>query len=224
MDTKFTLIRSKRKTLALEIKDCTLVVRAPMRMPLSEVEQFIASKRGWIEKKLKASKEIVANRESFKLAYGDEISFRGYNIEIAAKTENEDPDDHRLHIPPGLSSEQIREACINILKVTAEDYLPARTMEIAKTLGLMPVTVKVTSAKTRWGSCNRRRTICLSWRLIMASDGVIDYVIVHELAHLREMNHSEDFWSIVTDAIPDYKIRRKKLDDLGSKLNRERWE
>jgi len=224
MDYNYTIIRSKRRTMALQIKDGELIVRAPQRMPLYEIEQFIASKRGWIEKTLRASRETVANRESFKLAYGDEISFRGYNIEIAAETEDDDRDDHRLHIPPGLSSEQLREACIHILKAAAQDYLPELTMEIAKSQGLMPVTVKVTSAKTRWGSYDRRRTICLSWCLIMAPDDVIDYVIMHELAHLREMNHSEDFWSIVAATIPDYPVRKKRLDELGLRLERERWE
>ena len=78
-------------------------------------------------------------------------------------------------------------------------------------MGLEHGEVKINSAKTRWGSCNRKGNINFTYRLLFVPEEVIDYVVVHELAHLKEMNHSAGFWSVVEQTMPDYKARRKKL-------------
>jgi hypothetical protein len=91
-------------------------------------------------------------------------------------------------------------------------------------MSVTPIAVKINSAKTRWGSCSNKKSLNFSWRLIMADDDVIDYVVVHELAHLREMNHSPRFWAVVEAVLPDYRERKLKLRALQAKLNREDWE
>jgi len=93
--------------------------------------------------------------------------------------------------------------------------------------GLMsasPTAVKINGAKTRWGSCSAKKSLNFSWRLVMADDSVIDYVVVHELAHITEMNHSARFWAIVAGVLPDYKERQKQLKALQKRLNAEDWE
>ena len=90
-------------------------------------------------------------------------------------------------------------------------------------MNVTPIAVKVNSAKTRWGSCSGRNSINFSWRLIMADDDVIDYVIVHELAHIKEHNHSDRFWAVVASVLPDYKMRQAKLKILQKKLASEDW-
>jgi len=91
-------------------------------------------------------------------------------------------------------------------------------------MGLSPNSLKINSAKTRWGSCSSKANLNFSWMLMMADDEVIDYIVVHELAHLRQMNHSPQFWEIVEKYIPDYKERKKRLKLLQLKLNEEDWE
>ncbi|MCL2342290.1 MAG: M48 family metallopeptidase, partial [Firmicutes bacterium] len=101
---------------------------------------------------------------------------------------------------------------------------PEKTAAFAEQMGLKPRAVKINSAKTRWGSCSALKNLNFSWRLAMADDGVIDYVVVHELAHLREMNHSARFWAIVAGVLPDYRERQKRLKALQKRLGNEDWE
>jgi len=99
-----------------------------------------------------------------------------------------------------------------------------RVAHYKEIMGVSPAAVKINGAKTRWGSCSAKKSLNFSWRLIMADDAAIDYVVVHELAHMFEMNHSERFWAIVAGVLPDYKERRKRLKELQRRLNAENWE
>ena len=91
-------------------------------------------------------------------------------------------------------------------------------------MAVKPAAVKINGAQTRWGSCSARRSVNFSWRLILAEDNLVDYVIVHELAHLKELNHSPRFWALVAAYVPDYQIRRARLRELQKKFNREDWD
>ena len=90
-------------------------------------------------------------------------------------------------------------------------------------MSVTPSAVRINGAKTRWGSCSGKKSINFSWRLIMASDDVIDYVVVHELAHLLELNHSARFWAVVEKILPDCRERRKQLRELQKRLATEDW-
>ena len=104
------------------------------------------------------------------------------------------------------------------LRARAKEILPLRVTYYAKLMGVTPAQVKITGAKTRWGSCSARGNLNFSWRLMLAGEDEIDYVVVHELAHLREMNHSPRFWAVVEAAMPDYKQRRLRLKQLQAAL------
>ena len=97
------------------------------------------------------------------------------------------------------------------LRALAKEFLPRRVAHYAELMGVVPAGVKITGARTRWGSCSSKGNLNFSWRLMLAGEREIDYVVVHELAHLREMNHSPRFWAVVEAALPDYKERRKSL-------------
>ena len=90
-------------------------------------------------------------------------------------------------------------------------------------MGVTPIAVKINSAMRRWGSCSSRMSLNFSWRLIMADDAIIDYVVVHELAHIKEMNHSARFWAVVESVLPDFRERKRKLKELQSRLSGEDW-
>jgi len=113
--------------------------------------------------------------------------------------------------------------CSQIYRLKAKEYIPSRVKEISKSMGVTPATIKINGAKTRWGSCSSLKSINFSWRLMMAEDAVIDYVVVHGLAHLIEMNHSPRFWAIVERIVPDYKERQIQLKNLQKKLSVENW-
>ncbi len=100
----------------------------------------------------------------------------------------------------------------------AEEYLPKRLMELAQKLGVRCKKVQVKDVKSRWGSCSSKGTISLNWRLIMAPSDVIDYVLIHELAHIVHPNHSKYFWEYVATFCPDYKLHRSWLRKNGQHL------
>ena len=161
---EYRLIRSGRRTLALEIsREGEVIVRAPAATPLRDIEEFVAGHTAWIEKH-------KAKRKARSL--------------------------------PPLTEEEKRE-----LRARALSYLPARTEYFASIMKIVHSGVKITSAKCRLGSCNVRRGISYSYRLMQYPEEVIDYVIVHELAHCKEMNHSPRFYAIIARYLPDYKAR-----------------
>ena len=104
-----------------------------------------------------------------------------------------------------------------------KDYLVKRTYELADSFGETVASVKINSARTRWGSCTSNRNINLSLFLVMAPEGAVDYCIIHELSHLKHMDHSAAFWRLVASRCPDYKERREELKALNSRLVREKW-
>jgi len=221
----YKLTRSKRKTVALYVRKGLVDVRAPLRTPEQEIDRFVASKEKWIKNKLACLEERAERREGFSLNYGDIILYRGKQYQIVQKSGGRAVfDGDSFCVPQGLSPQEIKAACVRIYKKLAKKDLSEKVHYYAKRLSVDPLAVKVNTAKTRWGSCSAKKSLNFSWRLIMADDGVIDYVIVHELAHIIELNHSKRFWAIVKSILPDYKERQKRLKELQEKLAGEDWE
>jgi len=174
VDQEYKLIRSRRRTLALEIaKDATLIIRAPLRMSMEEVSRFIEQKSDWIARKQ------ASNRRKWQMA-----------ASLGEKSQAE----------------------IDQLKAQAEKMIPARAGYYAYLLGIKHGRVRITNAKTRWGACNRNGDLSFSWRLAMAPAWVVDYVIIHELIHILEHNHSRRYWEKVRVAYPEYKQCKQWLN------------
>ena len=221
----YTLTRSKRKTLALYIRDGSVEVRAPLKMPMKSIEKFILSKEKWINDKINKTNEQALQREGFTLSYGDTVVYRGEEYPIIVKSGNSIGfDGTGFYIPPDYTPEEIKKACVRIYRMLSKRDLNEKVAEFSQMMSVSPSTVKINSARSRWGSCSAKKSINFSWRLIMADDDVIDYVVVHELAHLFELNHSDKFWSIVKHTLPDYKARQKRLRELQRRLNCEDWD
>lgn len=224
--TDYTIIHSKRKTIAIHItKDATVEVRAPLKAPKAEIDRLVASKRDWISKHLAARERSVQNKVAFTLDYGDAVPMRGKEYPIVAKDGNRVGfDGECFYLPPALPTEQIKQSVIQIYSMVAKNLLTNKVIDFAKLMGVTPIAVKINGAKTRWGSCSGKNSINFSWRLIMAGDDVIDYVVVHELAHIKEHNHSDRFWAVVAAVLPDYKERQARLKELQKRLASEDWE
>lgn len=167
---EYRLIRSRRKTVALTIKeDGSLEVRAPLKLSKKWIDSFVLQKEGWIQKKCAEMARRAAGRRQL------------------SPQEEED------------------------LRQRAKEYLPKRTWELSGRTGLTPAGVRVTGAKTRWGSCSGKNRICLSWRLMEKPPEAIDYVIIHELCHTVHHDHSRKFWELVALFLPNYQELRQKL-------------
>ena len=222
----YKLIRSNRKTIAIHVtKDAQVEVRAPFKAKEKEIEQFLISKRDWVEKHLARINETQENRLKFELNYGESLRLMGKKVPLIAREGNKVGfDGNCFYLPPNFPSDEIKMAVIGLYKQIAKQVLTDRTFAYAKEMNLLPSAVKVNRAKTRWGSCSSKGSINYSWRLIMAEEEIIDYVIVHELAHLRELNHSPRFWAVVESILPDYKKRQKKLKGFQKKIAHESWD
>ena len=196
-----------------------------MKMPKSDIDCFVISKREWINRHLAVMEKRIHNKTEFALNYDDTVTMQGRGYPITARVGNHAGfDGECFFIPPDLHSDEIKRLLIQIYKLVAKRLLTNKVIDYSKQMGVMPIAVKVNSAKTRWGSCSGKNSINFSWRLVLADDDVIDYVVVHELAHIVEHNHSDRFWSVVASILPDYERRQDKLKAHQKRLANEDWD
>ena len=195
-DIEYTLIRSARRTISLQLRETgekgisgkdgtssgfgetgkggvAVIVRAPRRMALRDIDDFVERHRSWIEQRTKQLTEARQNRH--------------------------------------VISEQERQEGIH----TAKERIPRRVAYFAQRMGVTYGRITIREQKTRWGSCSSKGNLNFNWKLVLMPDEVLDYVVVHELAHRFEMNHSDRFWAIVAEVLPDYRERRRKLKEWG---------
>ena len=221
----YTIVRQRRKTCAIYVRSTGVEVRAPLRMPLAEIDSFVASKQDWIARKFAEAAAQAVKKAGFTLEYGDSLLYRGREypiVSVPGKRMQFNGEAFRL--PKGLSAEALKAACVQLYRALARERLTRRVAELSQEMGVVPASIRINGATTRWGSCSSKKSLNFSWRLVMASDEVIDYVVVHELAHLTEMNHSPRFWKIVQGVLPDYQDRRMLLRNLQDRLRVENWE
>lgn len=213
---EYTLTKSKRKTISITVKDGSIFVRAPKNVSNKRVDEFVTSKEKWIKKHLSVQFNDNKQKENFKLDYGSEILLLGKKIPVNELLTNLNVEDFKNH---DILVDKLKE----YYRSKAKEILNSKVKVFSKKMGLFPTNVRITSAKTRWGSCSSKGNVNFSWYLVMADEDEIDYVVIHELAHLKEMNHSKRFWAIVANYIPDWKLRRNKLKELHRRLNTEKW-
>jgi len=220
----YTLTRTRRKTTAIYVRNGTVEVRAPLRMPKRDIDRFVLEKEAWIVQCLAKQQAQAAQKESFCIGYGSRLLFRGQEYPITQQNSKRARfDGEAFCLPPGLSPAQVKAACIRVYKMLAKAHIGARVAFFAAQMNVAPSSVKINSAMRRWGSCSSLQRLNFSWRLVMADDAVIDYVVVHELAHIREMNHSPRFWAVVENVLPDFRIRKNELKKLQQRLSGEDW-
>jgi predicted metal-dependent hydrolase len=214
------LVRARRRTIALIVeRDGSLTVRAPKRAALRDIEQFIHEKTGWIlrtRERLQAISEVPKKKfiddETF-LFLGNEYPLHLVSPQRPALKFND-------QFTLGNTAQSRADALFTRwYKEQALLIISERVHHLASLHGFQPKQVKISSAKTRWGSCTSTGNLNFTWRLVMAPLEIIDYVVVHELAHLRIHNHSSKFWNLVAALDPHYKAKRKWLRLNGEMLN-----
>ncbi|OQD59888.1 hypothetical protein MBBAR_1c02980 [Methanobrevibacter arboriphilus JCM 13429 = DSM 1125] len=225
---KYTITRSNRKTIAIKINaDSSLEVKAPVNLSKNKIDEFVNSKEKWIAKHSERISNNYFLKKQFELNFGDFILVRGQNNQIKpvdGKRAIYNKDKKIFFIPETDKQNQIKEILIELYKKIAHNHINKRVNYFKNKMDVKPIKIGITSAKTRWGSCSGKNSVNFSWKLIMADDKTIDYVIIHELAHIKQHNHSKKFWNIVESIMPDYPEQKKKLKILGEKLNKENWE
>ena len=212
----YTLKRSaKRRSIGLQINDDGLVVSMPHRASEKWLHSVLQEKAGWVVDKLESWKSKKAPVQKWE--EGEPILFRGdsFTLRIVSGLVRGAPqlNDSELIIPVYDTTNQrvIFKKILHWYKREAEQIFKECVEHFAPLMHLAPKEIKLTSAKTQWGSCTAQGVIRLNWQLVTMPLHLIDYVVVHELAHLQEMNHSAAFWRVVEEACPDYLKVRKEL-------------
>ena len=171
---EYTIIRSRRKTIAIQITPGgEILVRCPSRMRVRDIQSFVESKQAWIET-------------------------------------------HLCRLPP--AQPPLTDAELRALAAQAKEDLPERVAFFAPKIGVTWGRITIRSQKSRWGSCSSKGNLNFNCLLMLAPPEIRDYVVVHELCHRKELNHSPRFWAEVEKILPDYRLHKKWLKDNGSAL------
>ncbi|WP_160670277.1 SprT family zinc-dependent metalloprotease [Clostridium sp. C8-1-8] len=223
---EYEIVRSKRKTVAIEVKEDKIIVKCPYRCSKAYIDSVINKNKLWIEQ---THKKIMERGEKrLKYVDGQIVYYLGrpYELEFNYDLKNslqfkQDKFIFTLEASKKgdntLLEEMAKDMLMNWFRKEAKEYLNKRTFEIADKLGVSVNKVYIKNVKTIWGSCSSKNNINYNIKLISMPEGVIDYVIIHELCHTLERNHSNKFWALVEKVIPDYKERRNFLNTSSSK-------
>ena len=217
----YRLRRARRRSIGIVIDDDGLRVAAPGHTPVAEVETFIREKTRWVLRKLSdwraAPKPPVVNWSD-----GTLIALLGepVRIELLPGRRDISLQDGRLGIglAPRGEPAALRKRGIDWFKSRALALLGERLALYAARLGVPTPVLALSNARTQWGLCREDGHVRLNWRLIHLPLHLVDYVVAHELAHLREMNHSARFWAVVGRLYPDYAAARAELRDCSHRL------
>ena len=225
LSLKVQIERTKRKkTISLRVKDNRLIIKAPKAVSKRSLDELIQRKQNWIMERaiMNFEEQNLRNREFID---NDKFYYRGkeYGLSLSAGREEtvkiveglivvtfiDDRPIDRIGIKTLLEGWYFKES-IKILK--------KRTNEFAKKMKVQPSGMTVKNYVSKWGSCTAHNKISYNWRIIMAPDYIIDYLIIHELSHITEPNHSKDFWQTVAKYCDGYQTKRKWLRENGYRL------
>jgi len=222
----YTIKRSERKTLCVQIKHGAIKVMAPMNLPNTQILEFLSEKQPWIIDKLKHQKNVSAQLDQAKndsliFSFGTLKSLITYDGTRFNLTETQQQIE--IAVPSRVNANTreiyIKKQLSTWYKQRAEEYLPKRLALISEKTALHPQKLQIKQYKARWGSCNTQGVINLNSLLMMTPEYVIDYVIVHELCHLKHMNHSPQFWALVAKCYPQFKIAKAWLKEHKIQLH-----
>jgi predicted metal-dependent hydrolase len=210
--SQFSISRSsKRQTLSLQVKNSKVRVLAPNWLSEAEITAFVAKKQGWLARKLAEQNQYQA----LSLVTGSKVLFLGneYLLTPADECQSSGLFDGRLYLNlKDRSLDKIvtlKEALLGWYQCQANDYLPQRIQQLAERLQLTVSSIKIRYYKTRWGGCNAKGQLSFNSLLMFAPRSYIDYLIIHELCHLTEFNHSAKFWALVEAQYPEHKQARR---------------
>lgn len=214
------IIRSKRKSIALEIgRDAKLIVRAPLRANLKFIEAIVKSKSNWIFQKQLQFKEKYSLVKDKKFISDEEFLYLGNLYKLKYRKSHVTLDLENYFYLSDKYENSAKAVFQYWYKEKAYEKLLERTVLFANQAGFTFNKIKISNARGRWGSCSYNGNINFSWRLIMAPLEVLDYVVVHELSHLKHRDHSSRFWNRVASIMPNYKIHRQWLKNNGHLLD-----
>jgi predicted metal-dependent hydrolase len=223
-EVDYRLIRARRQSIGMTVDHSGLIVRAPRWVTIREIELALKERERWIIEML--AEWRGRNRDSLPTEWhqGAPLLFQGRALTLAlfpARSKAIAADLLHLTVlhPDPADESEIAAFCRRWLKEQAFALLAPRALHFARRLRTRPPAVKLSDARSQWGSCNHRGEIRLNWRLVQLPPRIADYVVAHEVAHLVELNHSARFWALVESLLPGHVEARRELDALTPLLD-----
>lgn len=220
----------RRRTVLLKVSGPDKIsVTAPLYVKDADLENILIAKKRWLSNRIKDQQRLATNPANQAVAAGLPLLFRGKTYQLALKESPRSSSsvsissDHIIvSIPPAYSTshEYLSSVLQKWYVSQATALLHERTKYWAAKIGVTPSRLTMRDQKTRWGSCSSKGNVNYSWRLVMAPDAVVDYLVIHELCHMHIPNHSADFWQLVSRYSPDYDKHRQWLHENGKVLMR----
>ena len=206
------IVRTKRKTIALVVNsDAELIIRAPFCVDEKIIQGFIDLKKDWIISKQKQIKTFNEKYSKRTFVEGETLLFLGSNYTVEyGNVDYINIEKDKILVPKNVANSKIM--IINWYRYEAKNILKERLNYYADLIGVEYKSFNISEAQTRWGSCGFKNTINLSWRLVMCPISVIDYVVIHELSHIKYKNHSKEFWIRVKTIMPNFNEQQKWLE------------
>lgn len=210
----YKLVRARRRTIALFVDGNGIEARAPRHAAIAEIETFMREKERWIRRRLAAPR-----RRSIVWEAGTTLPWLGQSVTLALR-----PGGNSIRLSCGLlevglaDGASLRERVLAWIRVQALALFRERVAALSHALDLTVSGIGLSNAKTQWGSCSASGRIRLNWRLMLLPTHLVDYVVAHELAHRRELNHSVRFWDVVATLYPRYREARRELSALSKTL------
>ncbi len=224
---EYTIMRSKRKSVAISIAaDSGIVVKIPLYFMVDEVEKLIIKKADWIVEKYNEIEKQQKEKQAHLFESGEVFYYRGTSLVLNLIVNH---DRKRimvkkqagtlLVVSPSAEKTAIKDAVEKWYRERAREVITDKVTYFQRFVGKSVGEIRIKEQKSRWGSCSSRGNLNFNWKIVMAPDEIIDYLVVHELCHLLHMNHSKEFWDSVGKIIPDYKEREKWLKEKGAWLS-----
>jgi predicted metal-dependent hydrolase len=213
----YRLHRVRRRSIGFQVNERGLTIRAPRSVALKEIEAAIVQNQRWIlAKQTEWNAWCERLRESaIRFVEGGVVRYLGMpmTLRLGSPVANVDNDSREIHLalPKGAPETDVRQALHAWLQTQAQEIIGERVACFADRIPQRFAGWRLSSARTQWGSCSRAGRVRLNWRLVHFALPVVDYVIAHELAHLRELNHSPRFWKEVARLLPDYAAARDQI-------------
>nr|WP_324258522.1 SprT family zinc-dependent metalloprotease [Cellvibrio fontiphilus] len=228
---EFTIARSaRRRSISIEIRRAQVVIRAPIAVPDSILLDFLQQKTAWVKQKIAEQTQRLAQQpepvepnyaQGSKLRFMDEcltlVLGRGAQAAVQRV-------DHQLHVILSSRSrvadeQQIQQLLMRWYQQQALRLLSAKTAQLCASMGLVCSAVSVKATRSKWGHCTSRGAIQYNWNILLAPEHIVDYLVAHEVCHLRHPNHSRDFWALVASVCPSFATDRAWLKANGAQLS-----
>ena len=227
LDIDYSIARSARRcSISIEVRAGKVVLRAPMTVADSVLLTFLSQKTDWVRSKIAEQQVIVDAVPTRSYEAGAQLPFMDQPLTLVigiGATAAVKRVDNNLHVLLSSRSSQAREQQIKRLvsrwyQQQAVMLLTQKTQQLCQRMALVCTQVTIKATRSKWGHCTSAGAIQYNWQILLAPEAIVDYLVAHEVSHLRHHNHSAEFWALVGSVCPDFKQRRRWLKQRGAHL------